>query len=168
MRELLTRAVTAPRDPAWTADGNVSKVWLPISQVTGRLDSFQWRVPVEGSLPELSGEFLIAEADEPGESGQAPALELAPIPPPQPGSDEASAEPVTDGSPDTDDAAPPPAPSAEPIIETASRAAADEDGDGPLVPPQPDDPGVPEDEAEDQAEPDPVLAANNDESEGPR
>ena len=33
-------------DPAWTADGFVSDRWLPVSPVTGRLDAFQWKVPV--------------------------------------------------------------------------------------------------------------------------
>lgn len=45
-REWLSRAVRAPRDPAWTADGLVSDEWEPISPVTGRLDAFEWKVPV--------------------------------------------------------------------------------------------------------------------------
>ena len=45
-REWLARAVRAPRDPAWTADGLVSDEWEPISPVTGRLDAFEWKVPV--------------------------------------------------------------------------------------------------------------------------
>ena len=47
VREWLARAVRAPRDPAWTADGAVSDQWAPISPVTGALDAFAWRVPVE-------------------------------------------------------------------------------------------------------------------------
>jgi HemY protein len=45
-REWLARAVRAPRDPAWTADGIVSDEWEPLSPVTGRLDAFEWKVPV--------------------------------------------------------------------------------------------------------------------------
>ena len=45
-REWLARAVRAPRDPAWTADGLVSDEWEPISPVSGRLDAFEWKVPV--------------------------------------------------------------------------------------------------------------------------
>ena len=45
-REWMARALNAERDPAWTADGVVSDRWLPISTVTGRLDAFQWRVPL--------------------------------------------------------------------------------------------------------------------------
>ncbi len=47
VREWLARAVRAPRDPAWTADGYVSKQWAPVSPITGRLDAFAWKVPVE-------------------------------------------------------------------------------------------------------------------------
>ncbi len=47
VREWLARAVNAPRDPAWTADGFVADRWMPVSPVSGALDAFQWRVPVE-------------------------------------------------------------------------------------------------------------------------
>lgn len=63
-REWLARAVRAPRDPAWTADGLVSDEWEPVSPVTGRLDSFEWKVPMTvthrapepASLPQLTAE----------------------------------------------------------------------------------------------------------------
>lgn len=45
-REWMARALNAALDPAWTADGFVSDRWLPVSPVTGRLDAFQWKVPV--------------------------------------------------------------------------------------------------------------------------
>ncbi len=48
MREWLGRAVVAPRDPVWTADGFTSEVWLPYSPVSGELDAFRWKIPVEG------------------------------------------------------------------------------------------------------------------------
>jgi HemY protein len=47
VREWLARAVRAPRDPAWTADGIVSESWLPVSPATGELGAFRWKVPVE-------------------------------------------------------------------------------------------------------------------------
>lgn len=47
VREWLSRAVRAARDPAWTADGVVSETWAPFSPVTGRIDAFEWKVPVE-------------------------------------------------------------------------------------------------------------------------
>ena len=56
-------AVNAPRDPAWTADGVVADRWAPISPVTGALDAFQWRVPVE-SMDRGDGEMLAAKLEE--------------------------------------------------------------------------------------------------------
>lgn len=47
VREWLARAMNAARDPAWIADGVTSDHWEPTSPVDGRLDAFQWRVPVE-------------------------------------------------------------------------------------------------------------------------
>lgn len=46
-REWLARAVHARRDPVWIADNVISPKWAPISPVTGRLDAFEWKVPVE-------------------------------------------------------------------------------------------------------------------------
>jgi len=51
VREWLARALRAPRDPAWVADGVVSDRWAPVSPVTGRLDAFEWRIPMERSAP---------------------------------------------------------------------------------------------------------------------
>jgi HemY protein len=47
VREWLARAATAQRDSAWTADGVVAERWSPVSPVTGQLDAFTWKVPVE-------------------------------------------------------------------------------------------------------------------------
>ncbi|HEY0853446.1 MAG TPA: heme biosynthesis protein HemY, partial [Devosia sp.] len=44
-REWVNRAVRAPRDPVWTADGITAEDWEPVSPVTGKLDAFEWRVP---------------------------------------------------------------------------------------------------------------------------
>lgn len=63
VREWLARAVNAPRDPAWTADGIVSDHWAAISPVTGALDAFQWRVPVE-SVDKTEGEVLASKLEE--------------------------------------------------------------------------------------------------------
>ncbi|TGU12639.1 heme biosynthesis protein HemY, partial [Mesorhizobium sp. M2D.F.Ca.ET.153.01.1.1] len=46
VRQLLSKAVRAPRDPAWVADGVVSEHWAPVSPVTGKLDAFEWRAPM--------------------------------------------------------------------------------------------------------------------------
>jgi HemY protein len=62
VREWLARAVNAPRDPAWTADGVVSDRWAPVSSVTGTLDAFRWRVPVAG-VEEPAGALLSAKVE---------------------------------------------------------------------------------------------------------
>lgn len=53
IRQWLSRAVKAPRDPAWTADGYVSDRWGPASPVTGKLNAFEWKVPVERIGPAI-------------------------------------------------------------------------------------------------------------------
>jgi HemY protein len=52
-REWVARAVNAAPDPTWTAEGLVSAHWLPLSP-SGRLDAFEWRVPlaaITGAAP---------------------------------------------------------------------------------------------------------------------
>lgn len=46
-RQWLARSARARRDPAWIADGIVSKRWAPASPVTGKLDAFRWTTPIE-------------------------------------------------------------------------------------------------------------------------
>jgi HemY protein len=72
VRQWLARAVKAPRDPAWTADGYVSERWSPVSPVTGRLNSFEWKVPVVELAP-------VVEAEEPEIKGPIPD-DKAPVP----------------------------------------------------------------------------------------
>lgn len=66
VREWLARALKAPRDPSWTADGIVSSQWAPVSPVTGRLNAFEWKVPLaemqSDRMPVLDSETF---ADEP-------------------------------------------------------------------------------------------------------
>lgn len=47
VREWLARGSRAPRDPAWIADGVISRRWAPASPVTGKLDAFVWATPPE-------------------------------------------------------------------------------------------------------------------------
>lgn len=49
VREWLARAVRAPRDPVWMADGVIAEEWSPISPVTGMLDAFEWRTPPDSA-----------------------------------------------------------------------------------------------------------------------
>ncbi len=46
VREWTARALRAAPDPQWSADGVVSDRWMPVSPATGRLDAFQWKLPV--------------------------------------------------------------------------------------------------------------------------
>lgn len=61
-REWMARALSARRDPAWTADGFVSERWLPVSPITGRLDAFEWKDPLSGEEPAR----LLIEAEPSG------------------------------------------------------------------------------------------------------
>jgi HemY protein len=53
-REWVNRAVRAPRDPVWTADGITAEEWEPVSPVTGKLDAFEWRVPTSAVATRLA------------------------------------------------------------------------------------------------------------------
>ena len=65
VRQCLSRAVRAPRDPAWVADGYVAERWAPASPVTGRIDAFEWRVPVERLGPMIEPESEELERPKP-------------------------------------------------------------------------------------------------------
>ena len=79
-REWMARALRAGRDPSWTADGFVSERWLPVSPVTGRIDAFEWKVPLE----EVAGPARVVE--EPNEpvitAPSVPAAADLTVPPP--------------------------------------------------------------------------------------
>lgn len=47
VRGWMARALRAKRDPAWVADGYISSTWEPTSPLSGRVDAFEWKVPVE-------------------------------------------------------------------------------------------------------------------------
>lgn len=64
-REWTARAVNAAPDPQWTADGHVSDRWLPISPASGRIDAFEWRVPLTGMI---TAPIIEPEAPKPIES----------------------------------------------------------------------------------------------------
>lgn len=47
VRGWLARAINAPRDPTWVADGRIFENWAPVSPVSGRIDAFEWKVASE-------------------------------------------------------------------------------------------------------------------------
>lgn len=171
VRQWLSRAVKAPRDPAWTADGYVSELWAPASPVTGKLNAFEWRVPVEqlGPVIDYRDDFDSALATEPVRP--APTREdVKPLIPAKSVAAEAE-KPVSSANRDDTDVVDAevlhlephstPRPAAKPaemksevriasvlppVPEKLTKSRGKDEG---LVFPVPDDPGVrPEDEAE--------------------
>jgi len=63
-REWLARAVRGRRDRAWIADGYISDRWLPVSPVTGAVDAFEWKAPVD-AIGRGNETLLIEESHEP-------------------------------------------------------------------------------------------------------
>ncbi|HEY4773180.1 MAG TPA: heme biosynthesis protein HemY, partial [Xanthobacteraceae bacterium] len=88
-REWVARALRAAPDPAWTADGFVSETWMPVSP-TGRLDGFEWKVP----LAELPSPLI--EPQRATEPSAAPAPPESLVPPPAAPAQEVAAEAATE------------------------------------------------------------------------
>lgn len=148
-RGWVARALNAAPDPQWTADGHVSDRWLPVSPVSGRLDAFEWRVPLTGTValpviePEKPAPTPPLEQKPPQERPQQeqPQQQRDAEPPLAGESMPASSAPAEDhppAPPVSPPAAEPPARSAEPKAEKAE----------PVIPliHAPDDPGVEESE----------------------
>jgi HemY protein len=72
-REWIARALNAAPDPTWTAEGHTSERWLPVSP-GGRIDAFEWRVPLTGIV---SAPVIEAE------SQRAAPIEMMPAPRPE-------------------------------------------------------------------------------------
>jgi HemY protein len=77
-REWMARALRAPHDAAWTADGFVSDRWLPVSPVTGRLDALQWKVPLAAIGRHEDGALIDDDARAPLVEAQ-PSQPIAPV-----------------------------------------------------------------------------------------
>jgi HemY protein len=135
VRQHLAKAVRAQRDPAWVADGFVSERWAPVSPVTGKLDAFEWRVPVE-----RLGQLI--EQDD-----QARHPSLAP-PRPQPAAAE-DAETEDDAKPiDGTEVI-----TAEPASDVSEAEIIEETAPRPPEPARlPDDPGVDPSQEQEQSE----------------
>jgi len=117
-REWLARGLRAPRDRAWIANGFVSDRWLPVSPVTGAVDAFEWKAPVD-AIGRGDESLLIEERFAPLPSGSQARIER-------------SAAPVidlTEAAPRAE-TPPPPRPSPPPRLEIYAPPA------------PPDDPGI--------------------------
>lgn len=131
VREWLSRAVAAPADATWTADGTTSETWAPVSPVSGQIDAYAWKVPV--AALDAPGTPILDEAlfappvprepppmiDPPAPVASAPASPPAPTPPartepapPAAGSDAAVAAASV--------ATPAPAPAAAPDVSASA------------------------------------------------
>ena len=83
-RQWLSRALRAPRDPMWVADGVASPRWLAISPVTGEITHCQWKPPFEAGasesiLPAATPTVAIATTTPVSIEGTKP-LEKLPVP----------------------------------------------------------------------------------------
>jgi HemY protein len=136
VREWLARAANAPRDPAWTADGIVAERWAPISPVSGTLDAFQWKVPIEqtGTHDEELALAKLEELIALGDHASEKIIEAKPA---------AVKDDVIDATPRTVDVS-------RPVAKPAPTAHKNGNGTAttkPFAPARaPDDPGVDEDE----------------------
>jgi len=98
VRDWLARAVRAPRDPAWMADGEVFETWAPVSPISGKLDAFEWKVPaarlggpVLAEIEALADALPEPVAPPPAQSKTVPLRRIEPAlqrpvasPPPRP------------------------------------------------------------------------------------
>ncbi|MFD2185069.1 heme biosynthesis protein HemY [Rhodoplanes azumiensis] len=90
-REWMRRALQATRDPTWTADGLVSAKWMPASPISGRIDAFEWRIPIADLAPQ--GPVIEHDQGRPG-GAPAAAVTAAPAKPTVTPAEPASAAPV--------------------------------------------------------------------------
>ena len=91
-REWLARAVHAPRNAVWTADGVELEAWAPVSPVTGRIDAVEWRVPV-AQLG--SPEAIDLDLEPRGEPVVVPAIPAGEERPKSSGPEELASSPET-------------------------------------------------------------------------
>ncbi len=153
------RAVRARHDPVWTADGYVSDRWRPVSPVSGRLDAFQWQIPV-AALPSDKRSTIESSPFEEAMLAppRAPAAETAP--PAQDHQDNVPAD--SPASPAIVESPSPAAPTSSPQTESAMVAPLFRQrpglgkGNTVAIPPvipivrAPDDPGIDDNSSSDE------------------
>ena len=137
-REWLGRALRAPHDRAWIADGYTSDRWLPVSPVTGAVDAFEWKAPVD-AIGRGDDTFLIEERPEPVR--QVPTALASPR---TETSRAERRESMLDVSPAKTKGVPTEAPRAKPLAQEAPRSTAEQRLKPAIFVPErpPDDPGV--------------------------
>jgi len=147
VREWMARAMRASGDPVWTADGVVSDHWLAVSP-NGRLDGFEWRVPLAEigvSRPLIEMRTPAAPPPEQAVERQEPAEIAAPEATAQPVSEpEAKPEPESESEAKPEPAAAAPEKPAEPPPSPKPQAKPANKPVEPVIPlvHAPDDPGI--------------------------
>ncbi len=163
------RAVRAAHDPVWTADGYVSDRWRPVSPVSGRLDAFQWQMPLSALPPSGAVETspfeqaMLAASPERSakieDAAEAPAVVAQDNAPANTPANAPADVPV--GAPADASPSPPTASSAAaaapPLFRPRTDIPATRETPAPAVPPviipivrPPDDPGVDDDDETDE------------------
>jgi HemY protein len=155
VRHWLTRALTAPRDPAWVADGRVFPRWAPVSPVSGRVGAFEWKVieqpPLREALeidaPASVSETVPREPEPP--APQPPQVEALPSPAAKRDAPEQPPPPPLPPLPPRETAGEgpkpaPPAPAARPVAPLPPVLPPAERTPGLIL--APDDPGTGDDE----------------------
>jgi HemY protein len=127
IKALLAKAVRAEPDAAWTADGMVSSTWAPISPISGRLDAFEWKVPVGRLQP------LIDHAPEDDIDDEPAVIEIAAKPEIMP---QAEPQPAPASVAVIEESVPEMAESLQTVAAKSRGLATDN------IPAPPDDPGV--------------------------
>ncbi len=157
VRSWLTRALTAPRDPTWIADGRVFEHWAPVSPVSGRVDAFEWKAPSVRLPPprHVEIEAPVTRAEEPAPVRPIPAIVTAPPATPAVAEAQATAnaalvEAVPAPPPPESKVAPSKPPEPKPPETKPAGSKPGRPADAVLIPRAPDDPGPPRREDEDE------------------
>ena len=132
VRTWLTRAIQAPRDPVWVADGRIFAHWAPVSPVSGRIDAFEWKVASEPLSRPRAPEIEI-EPDLAPKAAAPVAVDAARLPP-------VEVAEVVEVVPPSGDGAKTPAPPRDEAPEDLAEPAPPTVPE-PVVPRAPDDPG---------------------------
>lgn len=167
-REWLSRAVNAPRDPEWMADGLVSEAWAPVGPISGKLDAYEWRTPMTSLAPQPSLSLAeleaisapsVKEVRETSASQEEPAAKIveAEVVEPQAKAEAKPEKPKAEPKAEKGNGEAKPTPKPEVKAEEAPKEAAKKpqatSDDTITLPRQPDDPGL-----MDEDEPTPTLA----------
>ncbi|MBX4335951.1 heme biosynthesis protein HemY [Bartonella raoultii] len=64
MRQWLSLALRAERDPVWMCDGTIFPSWLAVSPISGRLDCFEWKAPPRMPLLTLEADNIVPKKED--------------------------------------------------------------------------------------------------------